>query len=180
MPNVVVIDTMKIIIAELEQDPVDARAEVERVLIDVMAQQRGIQRDIESLIERISAHEGYACDALQAGEEALALEIASRIHRLEQDLAAEERSAVRLADRILDLKTARRKLQHQIRHEDVDRLQLLIDRLDAAAELESGSEWRALDQRMKDAGIGPDADAARKVLERVREGQTKTDAADQA
>jgi len=66
----------------LEQEIVDAKNNLEKArqsLIEVMAKEMQTKRKITTLSESISEHEGYAKQALEKGNETLALEIAQKI-----------------------------------------------------------------------------------------------------
>ncbi|MET1254456.1 PspA/IM30 family protein [Aliikangiella maris] len=74
----------------LEQEIVDqenAIAKAKDSLTDVMADQSKTARQINALKERVAEHEGFASQALEKGDEALALEVAEKIAEYENEIA---------------------------------------------------------------------------------------------
>lgn len=88
----------------LEQEIREAGGELQRArdsLVEVMAQQKLAEQRVAEVADKIAEYEGYALQALDKGEEALAAEVAGRIAALEaekgghEQLAAEYEKAVR-------------------------------------------------------------------------------------
>lgn len=104
-----------------EQEIKDAEnhlTKAKRDLTDVMAKQMQSQREVEKLKRDISEHENYAGQALEKGNEPLALEIAEKIASLESQLADQETSLASFtasADRLKQLikKTERQLTDYQ-------------------------------------------------------------------
>lgn len=74
----------------LEQEMREANAELQRAkdsLAEVMAQQKVAGQRAAEVSEKIAEYEGYAMQALDKGEEALAAEVAAKIAALEADRA---------------------------------------------------------------------------------------------
>lgn len=74
----------------MEQELHDASNELKKAkhnLTGVMAQQMQAERKVNEMKSSVSEHEGYATQALEQGNEALALEIAEKIAGLENELA---------------------------------------------------------------------------------------------
>lgn len=72
----------------LEQEIVDqetAIAKAKDALTDVMADQSKTARKVNALSDRIAEHEGYAGQALEKGDESLALEVAEKIAEFENE-----------------------------------------------------------------------------------------------
>lgn len=61
-----------------------------RELTDVMAKEMQASREIDRLKRSIAEHEGYATQALDKGNEALAIEVAEKIATLDQELAEQQ------------------------------------------------------------------------------------------
>ncbi|VEF24787.1 Phage shock protein A homolog [Shewanella baltica] len=61
-----------------------------RELTDVMAKEMQASREIDRLKRSIAEHEGYATQALDKGNEALAIEIAEKIAELDQELSEQQ------------------------------------------------------------------------------------------
>lgn len=57
-----------------------------------MAEQMAAQREVTRLEKEINEHEGYAGQALEKGDEALALAVAEKIANLESSLAAQQQA----------------------------------------------------------------------------------------
>ena len=78
-----------------EQEIRDAEnhlTKAKRDLTGVMAQQMAASRDVERVKREIIDHEGYAVQALEKGDESLALEVAEKIAQLENELATQQQS----------------------------------------------------------------------------------------
>lgn len=72
----------------LDQEIRDATGELQRAkdsLVEVMAQQKLAEGRAGQVAEKIAEYEGYALQALDKGEEALATEVAARIAALEAE-----------------------------------------------------------------------------------------------
>lgn len=72
-----------------EQEIADSKAALDKAkhnLTGVMAKRMQVQREIDRIEREITEHENYAAQALEKGEESLALEIAEKIAGLEADL----------------------------------------------------------------------------------------------
>lgn len=77
----------------LDQEMREARQNLSRAkesLTLVMAEQMGVERKVNELRERVAEHEGFAAQALEKGNEALALEVAGKIAELSDELEAQE------------------------------------------------------------------------------------------
>jgi len=78
-----------------EQEIRDAEnhlTKAKRDLTGVMAQQMAASREVDRIKREIVEHEGYATQALEQGNEALALEVAEKIASLEGELATNQQS----------------------------------------------------------------------------------------
>ena len=76
-----------------EQEIRDAEnhlTKAKRDLTGVMAEQMSAQREVDRLTREITEHEGYATQALDKGDETLALAVAEKIANLESDLADQQ------------------------------------------------------------------------------------------
>lgn len=91
-----------------EQEIADAKQhmrEAKENLTTVMAKEMQLKRDMLALEENISTHEGYTREALASDNEALALEIASKIAQFENDLSEHKASQDFLATQTSGLKS---------------------------------------------------------------------------
>lgn len=110
-------------LAILEQEMREADGELQRArdsLLGVMAQLRLAQGREKALADKIGEYEGYALQALDKGEEALALEVAQTIAQLERDKADEARLVAeyqggvsRLQDSIAETEGHLRRIRQQ-------------------------------------------------------------------
>ncbi|HAK53742.1 MAG TPA: phage shock protein A [Gammaproteobacteria bacterium] len=101
-----------------EQEIKDAETHLRKAkqdLTDVMAKQMQAGRKVESLKNEIAAHEGYAGQALEKGNEELALEIAEKIAQLEVDLAEQEEVHKSFSDHVARLKDLVKKTERQLK-----------------------------------------------------------------
>lgn len=92
----------------LEQEIVDAKNSLEKgrvSLTEVMAKEMQTKRLVSSIEQNIADHEGYAKEALDKGNETLALEIASKIAEYESCLADQKAILDGLTNHIVTLKS---------------------------------------------------------------------------
>lgn len=78
-----------------DQEIKDAKAKIEqakRDLTDVMAKEMQAARKVDSLKKDVSKYEGYASNALDKGDETLALEIAQKIADIQGELTIQEKA----------------------------------------------------------------------------------------
>ena len=76
-----------------EQEIRDAKKHLtnaKRELTDVMAKEMQASREIERLKRSVEEHEGYATQALEQGNDELALEVAEKIAQLDQELSEQQ------------------------------------------------------------------------------------------
>ncbi|KZW98436.1 phage-shock protein [Pseudoalteromonas luteoviolacea] len=86
-----IVDANAILIFEQEiRDAQEALAVAKRSLTEVMAKEMQTTRSIKALDSEIEKHEGYAGQALEKGEEPLALEIAGKIAEFEQQKSEQQ------------------------------------------------------------------------------------------
>ena len=157
-----------IIYAELSQ--VSTRThlvDAKRGLIDLMAKEIAARREVSDLRSRIKEYEKYVVDALDLENESLAQEIAEKIAALESGLVLQEKTNLSFSIQVDRLKHEVHRLENRSSDPD-ERLQCVLDYLDAAAQLEEGAEDWELEQKMRAAGIGRHVNAGRDVLARIR------------
>lgn len=100
-----------------EQEIRDAEhhlTKAKRDLTNVMAQQMAASRDVERITREITEHEGYATQALEKGDETLALAVAEKIASLETELAAQQQALTSFETNANRLKELVRKSERQI------------------------------------------------------------------
>jgi len=92
-----------------EQEIRDAEnhlTKAKRDLTGVMAQQMSANREVDRLKREVVEHEGYAMQAMEKGDETLALAVAEKIATLESELATQQQALDSFsgsADRLKDL-----------------------------------------------------------------------------
>lgn len=100
-----------------EQEIRDAEnhlTKAKRDLTGVMAQQMAASRDVERLTREITEHEGYTAQALEKGDETLALAVAEKIATLETELSAQQQALTSFETNATRLKELVRKSERQI------------------------------------------------------------------
>jgi phage shock protein A len=100
-----------------EQEIRDAEnhlTKAKRDLTDVMAKQMAAAREIDRLKRDITEHEGYATQALEKGNEALALEVAEKIAALEGELAEQQVAHDQFSGNVVRLKDLIKKSERQV------------------------------------------------------------------
>lgn len=78
-----------------EQEIRDAEnhlTKAKRDLTGVMAQQMAASREVDRIKREITEHEGYAVQALEKGDESLALAVAEKIANLESELSTQQQA----------------------------------------------------------------------------------------
>ncbi len=85
-----------------------------RDLTGVMAQQMASNRDVDRLKREITEHEGYAVQALDKGDETLALAVAEKISTLESDLSAQQQALDSFSGNANRLKELVKKSERQV------------------------------------------------------------------
>ncbi|MDT3273251.1 PspA/IM30 family protein [Shewanella sp. SP2S2-4] len=85
-----------------------------RELTDVMAKEMQASREIDRLKRSIVEHEGYATQALDKGNEALAIEVAEKIAQLDQELAEQQTANDSFSAHAARLKDLVKKTERQL------------------------------------------------------------------
>ncbi|MBT1444555.1 PspA/IM30 family protein [Shewanella sp. JM162201] len=100
-----------------EQEIRDAEkhlTKAKRDLTDVMAKEMAAAREVDRLKRTISEHEGYASQALDKGNEALALEVAEKIAQLELELSEQHSANESFSANAAKLKELVKKTERQL------------------------------------------------------------------
>lgn len=86
-----VVDSQAIRILEQElRDSKKALSGAKVSLTEIMAEKMGVDRKVKELADKVKEHEGYAIQAMDKGDEALALDIASKISEFEHELTIQQ------------------------------------------------------------------------------------------
>jgi phage shock protein A len=100
-----------------EQEIRDAEnhlTKAKRDLTGVMAQQMAANREVDRLKREITEHEGYAVQALDKGDESLALAVAEKITNLESELSAQQQALDSFSTNAERLKELVKKSERQV------------------------------------------------------------------
>ena len=100
-----------------EQEIRDAEnhlTKAKRDLTSVMAEQMAAQREVDRLQREITEHEGYAGQALEKGDETLALAVAEKIATLEGELATQQQALASFSGNADRLKELVKKSERQV------------------------------------------------------------------
>jgi phage shock protein A len=100
-----------------EQEIRDAEnhlTKAKRDLTGVMAQQMASNREVDRLKREVTEHEGYAVQALEKGDETLALAVAEKIATLESELTEQQQSLDSFAGSADRLKELVKKGERQV------------------------------------------------------------------
>ena len=100
-----------------EQEIRDAEnhlTKAKRDLTGVMAEQMAASREVDRLQREISEHEGYVNQALEKGDETLALAVAEKIATLESDLANQQQALESFSSNANRLKELVKKSERQV------------------------------------------------------------------
>ncbi len=101
----------------LEQEVKDAEnhiAKAKQDLTTIMAKEMQSNREIERLKKQVEEYEGYAIQALEKGDEGLAVEIAEKIASIEPDLAVQEENKTSFSAHAQRLKDLVKKTERQL------------------------------------------------------------------
>ena len=100
-----------------EQEIRDAEkhlTKAKRDLTEVMAKEMQASREVDRLKRSVAEHEGYVAQALEKGNESLALEVAEKIAGLEQELADQQAANESFTAHATRLKGLVRKTERQL------------------------------------------------------------------
>ena len=100
-----------------EQEIRDAEnhlTKAKRDLTGVMAEQMSTKREVDRLQREITEHEGYATQALEKGDEVLALAVAEKIANLESTLADQQQAHDSFSGNAERLKELVKKSERQV------------------------------------------------------------------
>ncbi len=100
-----------------EQEIRDAEnhlTKAKRDLTGVMAEQMSTQREVDRLQREVTEHEGYVAQALEKGDETLALAVAEKIANLESELATQQQAVASFSGSANRLKELVKKSERQV------------------------------------------------------------------
>jgi phage shock protein A len=158
-----IVDTQALRI--LDQEVRDASEELRRskdALTAIIARQKLAEEKCQQMREQISKHEGYATQALDKGEEALALEVAQKIAGMENQLHSEDAAAQEYAGSANQLREAIRQAE-----QNVKRLKQQVDTVKATENVQRAQAAVA----ERHSGSNTKLQTAMESLERIKEKQ---------
>ena len=114
-----IVDTQAIRILEQElRDSKKALSDAKTNLTAIMAEKMGVERKIKDLNGKIKEHEGYAIQAMDKGDEALALDIANKIADFESELTIQQGVLSGYDSKVTTLKQMIRQTERNIQAMD--------------------------------------------------------------
>jgi len=153
----------------LEQEIVDqetAIAKAKDSLTDVMADQSKTARKISALEDRIAEHEGYATQALDKGDETLAIEVAEKIAEYENEKAELSTVLTSYKNSVETLKSQIRKAEKVIQEH---KRELSVVKTTASVQKARVSVNESLSSNLSKTS------AAKDSLNRIKERQQRTE-----
>lgn len=142
-----------------------------KALAEIIAKQKVAQRNAKRLREQVQEHEGYAAQALDKGNETLALEVAEKVASLENDLDFELRAIEELNQSADNLRTVIAQTERHLK-----RLKQQLDTVKATENVQRAQ--MAIAERHSDASGR--LRTATDSLERIRKKQNEDAALMQA
>lgn len=158
-----IVDTQALRI--LDQEIRDASDELKRSresLVAIIAQQKVAEEKVSKLRQEIAEYEGYAAQALEKSDEALALEVAGKIADLETALASEANAAQGFEQNASKLKAS-----ISLADNNIKRMKQQVDTVKATESVQRAQE--SVSQRY--AGSNSKLQTAMDSLERLKEKQ---------
>jgi len=114
-----IVDTQAIRILEQElRDSKSALNDAKTNLTAIMAEKMGIDRNVKSFTAKIKEHEGYALQALEKGDDGLAIEVADKIAEFEYELNIQQGILEGYVSKITSLKKMISKTERNIQAMD--------------------------------------------------------------
>ena len=151
----------------LDQEIRDADGELSRskeALADIIAKRKLADRKVESLKSSLAEYEGFAMQALDKGDEALAAEIADKIAAMETELGGEQALAKYFADSEAQLRQAVAHTESNLK-----RLKQQVDTVKATEKVQRAQAAVAA----RHSGAGSKMQSAVDSLERLKARQSE-------
>lgn len=152
----------------LDQEIRDADAELKQAkesLANIMAQQKLADKQVAEIKTKIVEYEGYAIKALENNNDDLALEVAEKIAKLENDLTNQQKQATSFADSVSNLRQTISQTEINIRN-----LKQQVDIVKATESVQKAQT--AISQRY--GGSTAKLQTALDSLDRIKKRQDKT------
>ncbi len=154
----------------LDQEIRDAEDELlksEQALTTILAKQKLSQNKVNDLNSAIADHEGYATQALQQGNEALAMEVAEKIAELEDKQLGEQEFLSQYEASVQNLRHSIQSCKKNLR-----RMQQQVDTVKATASVQKAQTALA----SQHLGVNSRMKTASESLERIKAKQVQRNA----
>jgi phage shock protein A len=114
-----IVDSQAIRILEQElRDSKKALNDAKTGLTSIMAEKMGVDRKVKDLSAKVKEHEGYAIQAMDKGDEALALDVANKIAEFEHELTIQQGILKGYETKVANLKKIIRQTERNIQAMD--------------------------------------------------------------
>lgn len=114
-----IVDSQAIRILDQElRDAKTALTDAKTNLTSIMAEKMGVERKVKDLNEKIQEHEGYAMQAINKGDESLAMDVATKIADFEQELTIQKGIQDGYESKVMVLKKMIRQTERNIQAMD--------------------------------------------------------------
>jgi len=160
-----IVDTQAIRILEQElRESKIALDEAKTSLTAVMAEKMGVDRKVKNLNEKVKEHEGYAIQAIDKGDESLALDVANKVADFEHELNIQQGILDGYESKVTSLKKMIRQSERNIKAMDRE-----ISVVKTTEKVQQASELASA----KYSGSNSSLKSATDSLERIKERQQK-------
>lgn len=160
-----IVDTQAIRILDQElRDAKKALNDAKTNLTSIMAEKMGVSRKVKELSEKIKEHEGYAMQALDKNDEALAGDVAQKISEFEYELNIQQGILDGYETKVTSLKKMIRQTERNIQAMDRE-----ISVVKTTAKVQKANDLAAA----KFSGSNSSLSSATDSLERIKARQQK-------
>lgn len=160
-----IIDSQAIRILDQElRDSKKALGEAKTSLTAIMAEKMGVARKVKELGEKITEHEGYAIQAMDKGDDELALDVANKIAEFEHELTIQQGILDGYESKVTSLKKMIRQSERNIQAMDRE-----ISVVKTTEKVQKANELAAA----KSSGSNSALRSATDSLERIKARQQK-------
>ncbi len=160
-----IVDSQSIRILEQEiRDSKKALNDAKTGLTSIMAEKMGVDRKVKDLGEKIKEHEGYAIQAMDKGDENLALEIATKIAEFEHELSIQQGIRDGYDTKVVSLKKMIRQSERNIQAMDRE-----VSVVKTTAKVQKANDLASA----KFSGSNSSLNSATDSLERIKARQQK-------
>ncbi len=160
-----IVDSQAIRILEQEiRDSKKALNDAKTGLTSIMAEKMGVDRKVKDLGEKITEHETYAIQAIDKGDESLALDIANKIAEFEHELTIQQGIRDGYDSKVASLKKMIRQSERNIQAMDRE-----VSVVKTTAKVQKANDLASA----KFSGSNSSLRSATDSLERIKERQQK-------